>query len=238
MENSIYYQSEYQKLCSNLAGGECAQLWIIKGDFGMGKSELIRSVISSRAIPCLKIEPAYGNADSLSAVRNAIRAFLSQKSAAQPWQDNFLPYQDSLKQAFFSLAIQDQFILWINDISLFKDPVILSFFGDIISTVMMLKEQYPIYIFVECSDDNLSPHQQDLLYDISSLTPSENVIRLRTLSHEHLVSYVNYLLGKPYTISQHTINRIIKSGFDNLQYIKRVIECLKDMGTLHLQDSV
>lgn len=51
-----------------------------------------------------------------------------------------------------------------------------------------------------------------------------------------LQGYVQHLLNNRICISNHTINRIIQSGFENLQFIKRIIECLKDMGTLYLKE--
>lgn len=237
--HSEYYPDEYSQLYAALAKGEQARLLVVKSGFGMGKSRLIESVVSALAEPYLKIEPMYGEADALSPMRNALQVFLAQEKLTLSNKEPLSAYQDNLKQIFLTLASQVRnLILWLDDVSLFKDSSTLAFLNDVISSVMLFKEKYPIRMIVECSEDSLSTPQKDLLYDISSLARLEDIIRLHTPSHEQLILYVDSLLERPHKISTHSVDRIIKSGFENLRYIKRVIECLKDMDTLYFQEDV
>ena len=101
-----YYPNEYSQLYVALAKREQARLLVVKSDFGMGKSQLIQSVISVMAEPCLKIEPMYGQADALSPIRNALQIFLTQEKLTLSNIEHLSAYQENLKQIFLTLASQ------------------------------------------------------------------------------------------------------------------------------------
>lgn len=233
------YPNEYTILSNLLLSQEVSGIWILKGDSGMGKANLAKAAIQNSCREYIQFETPYGEIDALAPVRSGIVSFYQRKGEHQKFPiDSFLSYAEQLKQRLFAICQNKHMILYLDDISGFQSDVTLEFFWDLLESFSAFSEIYPIQIIVIASEDLLNQKQRDFLYDISSLTPPERILRLEPPREEILLQYVAELLKRPISISQHTLKRIIQSGFGNLRYIKRVVECLKDLGTLYLEDGV
>ena len=233
------YPTEYATLSKLFLSQEMSGIWILKGDAGMGKASLTKAAIKSSCRKYIQFETPYGEIDALAPIRSGVISFYQREDDHQQFPiDTFLSYAEQLKQHLFSICQNKHMILYLDDISGFQSDVTLDFFRDLLESFSAFSEKYPLQIIVTASEDLLNQKQRDFLYDISSLTAPEHILRLEPPNEEILLQYVAELLKRPISISRHTLKRIIQSGFGNLRYIKRVIECLKDLGTLILEQGV
>lgn len=232
------YPNEYSILSEAFSSQEFG-IWILKGDAGMGKASLTKTAINNSGRKYIHFETPYEETDALASIRSGIVSFYQRYGYHQQDPiDSFLSYAEQLKQRLFAICQNKHMILYLDDISGFRNIVTLNFFRELIDTFIAFSEINSIQIVLTASEDLLSQKQQDFIYDVSSLTTPEHIIRLDTPKEEILFQYVAELLKRPIAISQHTLRRVIQSGFGNLQYIKRVIECLKDLGTLYLERGI
>lgn len=233
------YPNEYAILSDLIMSQTVSGIWILKGDAGMGKASLAKEAVRNSCRKYIQFKTPYGEIDALAPVRSGIISFYQREGNPQQFPiDSFLSYAEQLKQHILGICQNKHMILCLDDISGFQSNVTLEFFRDLFESFSSFLEIYPIQIILTVSEDLLNQAQRDFLYDISSLTTPERILRLQPPKEEILLQYVAELLKRPMSISQHILKRIVQSGFGNLRYIKRVVECLKDLGTLYLEDDV
>lgn len=233
----IYHPNEYDKLINQL-NSTSSGVWLIKGNNGMGKSCLIKSIFSQLNLKYLHFEPLYSEVDALVSISNGIYSFYEKENnTCQLIENSIMPYPDQLKKHIFSICKTYNAVIYIDDIHGIQNQVEKSFYFDLVQLVCTLGDTHPIRVVIEVSDDLLIPSQQDYMYDLSNLISMEHMVRLQAPNNELLSQYVFSLFEDPCLLSIDQTNRIIESGFYNLLYIKRIVECLKDLETLYLENN-
>lgn len=237
--NNNFYPNEYSLLLKNIVESQGLKIWIIKGEAGIGKTTLIQSIIKDSNLKSMMIKNVYEEIDALAPIQSAIYSFYQKENKKEQLTNyHVLSYPEHLKQTILKICKENNVILFFDDICNLQSKITMTFILDLISTIITFKEKYNVVIFLEASDDSIDSIQKNFLYDLSSLLNYNQIIRLKKPDKFILQSYVYYLLNNRSCISNHTINRIIQSGFENLQFIKRIIECLKDIGTLYLKEGI
>lgn len=232
------HPNEYDKLI-NQFNTTLSGVWLIKGNYGMGKSCLIKSILSQLNLKYLYFEPIYSDADALISIANGIYSFYNKENESnQSIEHSMMSYPDQLKKHIFSICKKYNAVIYIDDIFTLQNQIEKSFYFDLVQLVCTIGSSNPIKVIIEVSDDLLVPSLQDYLYDLSNLIDAEHLIRLQASDDKLLYKYVFSLFKEPCLLSTEQVIRVIESGFYNPKYIKRVVECLKDIGTLHLVNNV
>lgn len=234
----VFHPKEYGELINQLKTTPSG-VWLIKGNNGIGKSQLIKEILRELNLKCLHFEPLYSEVDALVSISNGICSFYEKENKpCQLVANSVMPYPDQLKRHIFSICKTYNSVIYIDDIHSLQNKVEKSFYFDLVQLVCILGDSHPIRVIIEVSDDLLIPPQLDFVYDLSSLIPMEHIIRLHAPDNKMLSQYIFSLLKIPCILSTEQTNRIIESGFNNPLYIKRIIECLKDLGTLYVENNV
>lgn len=205
---------------------------LVEGDYGRGKSTLIRYVCENAARPALFVCQYPG----MSTPYEALYSSLSQKLEEENYDivkiNNEISHREYVKQLFITICKQTPNIVVVfQDMRDFDNILV----GLIRECIQYFKQhETNCCIIMEFSTDNLDPDQEECLFNCKDMCIHE--IKLDSNLCTEFREYFSSLLKGKNMIREEQIDCIITEAFYNPALIKKLVRYFIDVGIFYEQD--
>lgn len=208
---------------------------LIKGDYGKGKSTLIRHVLDSFQNQIIMVTQYTGMTTLYEALYSALREICEKQAIDITNRNSENPFREYLKQLCIKVCRQTP-----NTILVFQDmkdygEELIELIREII--IFMSNNSIPCCVLFEYSTNNLTFEQRDQLIEFGYLCHEKEII----LNNENMNDYLEFisslLIGEN-TLTQDQKLNIIKEAFYNPKLIQQMASYFIDTGIFYQEENL
>lgn len=230
----ILYTDKYRELCQYLLDKtDTFSAILVKGDYGKGKSTLIKQSLKEISRPSIFVCQYPGMNTPYEALFSALNQFLKIDYYDAKNMNKEISYREYLRQLCIKICKSNMGLIIvfqdIKDYELELSELILQ-----ICQELEMKQIYCSFI-LEYSTDNLLLNQQEVFIKCADICTGHII----SLDSKDYVDYIDYFLSFLYgdnKISQSQIEKIITEAFYNPALIKKMIYYFIDVGIFYQND--
>ena len=225
--------NKYERLKGYYNHSQESKLVFLKGDKGLGKTEVIEKFLAGKT-NVVNLSAYYSGEPYLQPVLAALNNYMDEANiSSDKYAGHGLTYAESITKKFIELCTAQSIIICIQ--YLVQYPVeLLDYIIKLCSSIFHAENIQKVFIILKLDiDDELYYDKLPLIQELYGLTINEEFINFEKFTYDEIRKELLSRCGSNLIIDQNDLDYIISSASGNIRLLQIIINYLKQNDLLY-----